>query len=189
MPDTKLIIQVLHYILEKLGKADKLKLIKLIFLADKYHLLKYGRTITEDDYYAMELGPVGSTVKDILSFNHFTLSKAELDYAKKLLKPISQNCFASKGTPDVDMLSETDKEVLAYVIERFGKMSSMELSEYSHKYPEWQQHEYLFKNGQTKRKQIKTEELLSTLDDDLQSLGIDADHIEESRNLLLGTFY
>ncbi len=83
MADTKLVIQVLHYILKKLGKADKLKLIKLIFLADKYHLLKYGRTITEDDYYAMELGPVASIVKDILSFNDFTLSKAELDYAKK----------------------------------------------------------------------------------------------------------
>ncbi len=103
---------------------------------------------------------------------------------KKLLTPITQNCFSCKGIPDVDMLSETDKEVLDYVI----KMSSVELSEYSHKYPEWQQYEYLFKNGQTKRKRITTEELLSALDDDLQSLGIDADHVEESRNLLLGTF-
>ena len=188
MADTKIVIQALHYILKKLGKADKLKLIKLIFLADKYHLLKYGRTITEDDYYAMKLGPVGSTVKDVLSFNDFTLSETELDYANKFLRQINQDYFACKEELDLDMLSETDRDVLDYVVEKFGKMSSFELSEYSHKYPEWQQHEYLFENGQAKRKQIKTEELLSTIDDDLQSLGIDVEHVEESRNLLLGNF-
>ena len=143
MADTKIVIQALHYILKKLGKADKLKLIKLIFLADKYRLLKYGRTITEDDYYAMKLGPVGSTVKDVLSFNDFTLSETELDYANKFLRQINQDYFACKEELDLDMLSETDRDVLDYVVEKFGKMSSFELSEYSHKYPEWQQHEYL----------------------------------------------
>ena len=77
MIETSKIIEALHYILHKIKIADKIKIIKLIYLADKYHLVRYGRTITNDDYYAMEYGPVGSTVKDVLEFDEFTLSHNE----------------------------------------------------------------------------------------------------------------
>lgn len=53
-------IEAIYYILSKLGKMDKLKLLKLVYLADKYHLIYYGRTITNDDYYAMKHGPIAS---------------------------------------------------------------------------------------------------------------------------------
>ena len=75
MIEAAIIVEALHYVLSKTKRAGKIKLIKLVYLADKYHLLKYGRTVTNDDYYAMEFGPVGTTVKDVLTFDKDMLIK------------------------------------------------------------------------------------------------------------------
>ncbi|MEQ1715723.1 MAG: Panacea domain-containing protein, partial [Hyphomicrobium sp.] len=39
---------------------------KILFFADREHLLDYGRPITGDRYVAMEHGPVPSAIRDIL---------------------------------------------------------------------------------------------------------------------------
>lgn len=190
MIDTKTIIQALYYVLSKLKTtATKLKLVKMIYLADKCHLVKYGRTVTGDSYFAMEYGPVGSTLKDVLEFNEFTLSSEELKYASKLLEKASILDFIYKPADiDLDMLSDTDKEALDFVINNFGSWKPGQLVDFTHKYPEWKQHEYLFQNGLTKREDIKTEELLSVLDEDLNLFGVEKEHIEESRAILMGMY-
>lgn len=189
MIDTKTIIQAIYYVLSKLTTADKLKLVKMIYLADKYHLVKYGRTVTGDNYFAMEYGPVGSTLKDVLGFNKFTLSSEELKYANRLLDKKSKTNFTYKHIDiDLDMLSETDKEALDFVINNFGSWAPSRLVKFTHKYPEWEQHKYLFDGGSTKREDIKTEELLSVLEEDLNLFGVAKEHIEESRAILMGMY-
>ena len=49
------------------GVIYKLSLVKLIFLADRAHLAKYGRPIVGGQYVAMKHGPVGSELLDYLS--------------------------------------------------------------------------------------------------------------------------
>ncbi|MBI3584762.1 MAG: SocA family protein [Nitrospinae bacterium] len=189
MIETNTIIEALYYILAKIKSADKIKLVKLIYLADKYHLIHYGRTLTDDDYYAMEFGPVGSTVKDILEFNSFTLSKNEIKYASQLLEKVNENTFrvnTSSGEVELDMLSETDIEALDFAIKNFGSMSPWELSDYTHKFPEWYKHEDLFENKSVKRKRIRPEELLSMVDDEY--FKVSSEHLEESRNILAGKY-
>jgi len=61
--DTKIILQAVYYLSTKLGTIDKLHAIKYFYFADKYHLMKYSRMITNDTYYAMKMGPVASNVK------------------------------------------------------------------------------------------------------------------------------
>src|SRR5437899_12988053 len=46
---------------------DKGKACKLLFLADKLHLVRYGRPITGDHYWALEHGPVPSTVLNLIN--------------------------------------------------------------------------------------------------------------------------
>jgi hypothetical protein len=46
MIDTSTIIQAIYYLLKRLGPRTKMELLKLVFLADKYHLLQYGRIVT-----------------------------------------------------------------------------------------------------------------------------------------------
>ena len=58
--------QALNYFARKKnGKINKMKAIKLIYLADRYHLRKYGRPVVGDDYWAMKYGPVASSTLNI----------------------------------------------------------------------------------------------------------------------------
>lgn len=188
MIETATIIEALYYILQKLRKADKIKLVKLMYLADKYHLIRYGRTITNDDYYAMEHGPVGATIKDVLSLDAFNISSEGYKYASRFLEKIDKNNFRAKSAKTTfNMLSESDKEALDFVIKNFGKMSSWELRNYTHKYPEWYQYKDLFKNKLTRRERIDIKELLSTLKDDPFFI-TSKKHIKESEKILTGAF-
>ena len=188
MIETSTIIEAIYYLLRKLKKADKIKLVKLIYLSDKYHLIRYGRTITNDDYYAMEHGPVGATVKDVLSFDSFNIPPKTFKYLSTLINRDDENHFSVN--PDVkitfDMLSDTDKEALDFVIEKFGKMGQWKLRDYTHKYPEWYQYKDLFENKLTRRERIETKELLSTLKDD--PLSMSRKHVKESEKILTGNF-
>jgi len=187
----KTVADTIYYILSKVGKADKLQIIKLIYLADKYHLIKYGRTITGDDYYAMEKGPVGTTAKDLLTFEEDDVfSPTAKDYIIKLVEQTDKKYTYKAKNVDIelDTLSETDKEILNFVIEKFGDMSTDELIDYVHRYPEWKKYENSFRNRLIRRGKIKIEELLSILDDDLD-LKVTPEHIEKSKKMLTGQFY
>lgn len=188
MIESATIIQSVHYLLKKLGTADKIKLIKLLYLADKYHLIRYGRTVTNDDYYAMPYGPVGTTVKDILSLSEF-LSDEEKHYTNNLLTKVGDNAFRAKDVvEDYDMLSETDVEALDFVHEKYGAMSAWKLRDYTHRYPEWSQYEDLFTKGHTRRERLATKELLSVLDNDPIAAGITKEHLIEAEKTLSGRF-
>ncbi len=187
MIETFKIIETIYYVLSRLGRsADKITLIKLIYLADKYHLIRYGRTITNDEYFAMQHGPVGSTVKDLLSCDEDYLTSKEYNYFNRLIKKFGAvNYTANKLTrkPALDMLSDTDKEALDFIVKTFGGYSNWKLRDYTHKYPEWQQYRDLIESNRVKRERIETKELLSTVDD---IFGLPADHVEESRHLVAG---
>ena len=55
MNDTRKIIQALTYIAyQQPGhKINSMKAYKLLWLADRYHLRQYGRTITGDTFFAL----------------------------------------------------------------------------------------------------------------------------------------
>ena len=186
--ESEKIIQALCYVLQRVKKADKLKLVKLLYLADKYHILRYGRTVTGDEYWAMDYGPVGSITKDILSLDKDMLSR-EYQPANRLLKKAGKHDFVVGGActdDDLDLLSETDREAIDFVAERFGRLTSSQLVDYTHRYPEWAQYKELFADRITKRQRIETEELISFLDDDC--MAVPEEHLEESKKLMSGIF-
>jgi len=59
-------IACLTYFAKHCPDLTKLKLAKLFYFLDKYHLLNYGRTILGDNYIRMDLGPAPSIAVDIL---------------------------------------------------------------------------------------------------------------------------
>lgn len=187
MIEAATIVEALHYILSRVKNAGKIKLIKLVYLADKYHLLQYGRTVTNDDYYAMERGPVGTTVKDVLSLDKEMLAK-EYKYISRLIGMDGESYIANPVSHlQYDHLSDTDKEALDFVIEKFGKKTGAQLTTYTHKYPEWAQHEHLFKGKAIRRVRIEPEELLSVIDDNC--FGVSPEHVNESRKIVTGVFH
>jgi len=134
-------VQVLnHYALKQGGSINKMKALKLIYLADRYHLRKYGRLITNDTYFAMEYGPVPSAVKDIVE-RSIGLGKIESKYSKKYIAQVGKYQFRSKESVDDSVFSQSDIEALGIIWEKYGHYDQFELAELTHKYPEWKKHE------------------------------------------------
>ena len=131
-------IQAIDYIIRNSSNThslDKISILKLLFFADIYHLRKYGRTISNDSYCAMQNGPVASKTYDLLKSisNEQELEKDGLYNIK------SRGAFLERE--DYDCLSDTDIEALDFSINNFSKFSSKELIRISHLYPEWKRFE------------------------------------------------
>lgn len=132
------------------NSISKLKVIKLIWLADRYHIRKYGRPITGDVYYAMPYGPVGSTVKDISELCDL-LSEAEMSYAQDFINH-QNNVITSKKEVEEKVFSKTDLEALKFVFNNFYPYSPFELAKLSHSYPEWSKFEVELSSKSASRK-------------------------------------
>ena len=137
--DYKKAVQAVNYFASKSGgNINKLKVIKLIYFADRYHLRKYGRPITNDEYFAMEYGPVGSGVKDIAEMTQF-LDPKEKKYASIFINP-SINEVKSINSCEIDVFSDSDMEALDFAWDKFGKYDQFDLADITHRYPEWEKH-------------------------------------------------
>lgn len=145
--DIRVSVQAMYYIAKCLNKpVDKLTLLKLVFFADRYHLRKYARTITDDTYFALQYGPVASNTKDVLD-DLQTEATGEL-YAQRFIHQIDLKTYQAKeNNEELDYLSETDIEALNFAIENFGSLGSFDLVNLTHEYPEWKRFEHSLKSG------------------------------------------
>jgi len=188
MNKIKTIIEALCYLLVKLGKADKIHLVKLMYLADKYHLMNYGRTITGDDFIAIGHGPAGSKTMDVLEYDPYVLGNLEKQAGELFIKGDGhaylpgQNC----SPHNLEMLSATDVEALNFSIEYFGKQDQWDVVEYTHSLPEWKRYEKLFQKGLTKREDIRLIDVLSNPQD--KYFNISPDHLKISCEIAMGSF-
>lgn len=121
---------------------DVYKLHKLLFLADKYHLVTYGRPVTGDQYAAMEYGPVPSITYDLLKNfveqrpdNRTQRVAAVLEVERQYKYPR----FRAKAQPDPDVLSQSDVQALDRTIALFGDKTFEELKAITHEMPAFRQ--------------------------------------------------
>src|SRR3989344_1297582 len=137
--DYKKATQAINYLTKKEGgQIDKLKLIKLIYFADRYHLRRYGRPMINDAYFAMPLGPVGSSVKDIAEFSSF-LDESELKYANSYIgRGGGANTVVSIADVDSGIFSKSEVEALDFAYNEFGAKTPSVLVDITHLYPEWE---------------------------------------------------
>jgi uncharacterized phage-associated protein len=123
------------------GSINKMKALKLVYFADRYHLRKYGRPVVGDEYLAMNYGPVASGTKDLAEMSDF-LGGEEERYAKRFIRPAgSAITYTSVHDVDEKVLSESDREALEFAWKRFGRTAEFALSKLTHRYPDWKKHE------------------------------------------------
>jgi len=143
--------QALNFFARKAGGSlSKLKALKLVYFADRYHLRRYGRPITGDEYLAMPYGPVASGAKDLAEMSGF-LGEDERDYGAQYLAPVDGNSYRSLADVDERTLSESDLTALAWAWDKFGRMGQFDLADLTHRYPEWQRHESALKEKRETR--------------------------------------
>lgn len=119
------------------GRINVLKLIKLVYLADRESLQKYDYPILFDQMVAMDHGPVNSSTLNYINgycespeWDDFILSKN--NYAIGLKNP-------KISIDDLDELSDADIAVLEHIWHSFGHMDKYEIRDYTHDYcPEWE---------------------------------------------------
>ncbi len=137
---------------KKDGKINKMKAMKLIFLADRLHLRKYGRPIVGDIYWAMKLGPVGSLTKNVAELS--SISEEALMYARKYIKPIDgkKRTLVSIKQEDLSVFSKTDIECIEAVYDKFSDKDQFELADITHEFSEWIKHKKEIDGG---KKRVK----------------------------------
>src|ERR1700693_6044197 len=105
---------------------SKYKMCKLLVLADKHQLVRFGRTITCDRLCAMEHGPVPSASLNML--NHILsgeeLTAQELSLAERVTidrRYRFPRFAADRGSFNPDILSESDMTSLNEIAEEHGR--------------------------------------------------------------------
>ena len=111
-------LEALLYVAQNSG-ADMYGTLKLLYVADKLHLERYGSLIFGEDYAAMEWGPVPSNTYDIVKFVRGDRPRSVIEAAKAAFT-MNGNNFELLRAPDLDELSESNRECLDEAIRRHG---------------------------------------------------------------------
>jgi uncharacterized phage-associated protein len=126
--------EVLLYILSK-GCKNMYNVLKVVYFADKEHMKMAGSTICKDRYIAMVHGPVPSGMYDLLKSSKLTIGDP---YGiSDIIERNGPYNFAPRRGPDMDFLSDLDKECLDYAINKYGMMPFAELKRISHEQPDY----------------------------------------------------
>ena len=142
-PEYQKITQAINYLAKHCGSAgvlNRMKAIKLLYIADRYHLRKYGRPLAFDIYFAMKNGVVGSLAKDLTEDSDF-LDNEVRNYANRYIQRVSEHELKTVGDFDRKVFSETDLEALDFSALNFGQFDQFYLGDFTHVLPEWKKHE------------------------------------------------
>ncbi len=110
-----------------------MKICKLLFFADKEHLLRYGRPITGDTYYKLEHGPIPSKGLNLLRGKVGATAAASVQEYFRVVG----NTVKPKRQLDMSVFSNSDVKVLEDVKQRLGTLSASKLRRLSHDEPSW----------------------------------------------------
>src|SRR3989304_9016507 len=112
------------------NKMSYMKLIKLLYLADREALSLWERTITGDSFFSMDNGPILS--KTLNKINEGKMPRHESYWHKYISAPAHYNINLKKD-PGVDELSKREKEVLNKISKKYEKYDKWEMVDICHK--------------------------------------------------------
>lgn len=111
---------------------------KLMYLADRENLARYGTPISYDHIVSMPHGPVLSQIYDLTS--GAVPGSAGAKWAEWITDVENYDVRVKRhfSRDDLDELSDTDLEIIDGVWRNFGHMDQWELVDYTHEYcSEW----------------------------------------------------
>lgn len=145
-PNYRKIVQMMNFFADKSSEhsISKICVLKLVFLADRFHMRKYGSMISNDTYWAMSYGPVASCTKNIAEQKFKNIPDASSLYAQKYLSAPERDVVHSLLPPDMDELGSTEVEALEKAFSIFMRVS--DVVDFTHKLPEWKKHKHQLTN-------------------------------------------
>ena len=129
--DPEKALETILYVAQKIG-GDIYSTLKIIYLADKIHLEKYGCLIFGSKYSAL---PYGSTPSEAYD----TIKCVRGDEGATCRVQNANEAFVMEGNvikpsrnPELDVFSKSDIQCLNEAIERYGHLSFGELKDLVH---------------------------------------------------------
>jgi uncharacterized phage-associated protein len=116
---------------ESTRAMGRMRLLKLLYIADRELLAERRRPITGDNPVAMDNGPVLTQTYDLIKGKH--LDSPVWD---RFFRSIGYQVHAI-GEPGVGELSRREVEKLQEVATRYADHEDFDMSEISHLFPEW----------------------------------------------------
>ncbi len=121
------------YLAQGCSDSTKLTICKHLYLADKEHLVRYGRPITGDHYYKLPHGPVPTRGLNMLRGKALASENALLEkYVTVIGTAVRPRQSANRR-----VFSKSDIEVLNWVIEKYGRLSASSLRSLTHRQAPW----------------------------------------------------
>ena len=108
-------------------------IMKMMYLADKLHLERYGRFISGDSYSAMEKGPVPSCTYNMLK--HVRGDKGTGDgfaRAKEYFVYHPNHLLELRKAPDYDELSKSEIACLQLIVDMYKSVGKWAIRDMSH---------------------------------------------------------
>lgn len=123
------------FLLQARGLLNVVKIIKLIYLADREFMRAYDEPMLMDCLVSMKNGPVNSATYACVNEGRDGWDDFISDRAVHNVGLVK----SETNLDDLDELSEADTEVLAAIWAQFGHMNQWQLVAYTHKNcPEWE---------------------------------------------------
>ncbi len=125
-------ISALLYLLKNANDKGYHKILKMMYLADKCHLERYGRQIFGGEYRAYDFGPVAQNVYGLLKQAEKRERGLSPKGAFRVYKSGRKPLIEALGIYDSDELSESDIECLDTAIKELDKLDFSRTTDQSH---------------------------------------------------------
>jgi uncharacterized phage-associated protein len=169
--DEQKVTEAAAFLLELRGGCmHYLKLLKLLYIADRQAFAEWGTPISNDNYASMDNGPVLSQtynlVKDGGRFWSEYISAPFGDYEVELSTPLQKK----------SRLSLAEEEILTRVFKEYGHQNRWRIVDFMHTLPEW-------KNPGGSSIPISITEILQALNESEESIQAILSEIEQERKI------
>ena len=136
-PNTAKAVEVIVWLANQRPGIDIYHVVKSAFVADKNHLIRYGRPITGDDYEADVYGPRGRCIWGLLRHQPFELLALDSNGADLPFRVVDEEKWAvhADREPNLRLLSRSDVECLQAALTAVADLSFDELVEMTHQDP------------------------------------------------------
>lgn len=115
---------------------DFLRLMKLLYLADRECLAEEGETITGDRMSALPQGPVLSTVMRLVNGT----DSQSATWARHIRRGKNHSLHLVDD-PGTDILYQFEKEIIRRVYEKYETIPTWDIVSMTHRLPEWLKYE------------------------------------------------
>ena len=131
--DIEKAIQAVGVLLRREGKrTSRLRLLKLLYIADRTALQKTGTPILGSKIVALKHGPVHSAIFDLIKGEHID-EAAWSRYFRNVGREV-----VMEEEPEVGKLSRYEVELLNAVVDERATLSDWDVAEETHQFEEWQ---------------------------------------------------